>query len=29
LPVIGLVRSEGEDEPGESVDLVALMKGER
>lgn len=29
LPVIGLVRSEGEDEPAESVDLVALMKGER
>lgn len=29
LPVIGLVRSEGEDEPAEPVDLVALMKGER
>jgi hypothetical protein len=29
LPVIGLVRSEGEDEPAEAVDLVALMKGVR
>jgi hypothetical protein len=29
LPVIGLVRSEGEEEPAEAVDLVALMKGAR
>lgn len=29
LPVIGLVRSEGEEEPAEPVDLVALMKGVR
>lgn len=29
LPVIGLVRSEGEQEPAEAVDLVALMKGAR
>ncbi len=29
LPVIGLVRSEGEEETAEAVDLVALMKGVR
>jgi hypothetical protein len=29
LPVIGLLRREGEDEPAEPFDLVALMKGER
>jgi hypothetical protein len=29
LPVIGFVRSEGEEDPSEAVDLVALMKGAR